>query len=227
MLENMIRVLTRYGGLFLVGLRYTLLLSAIAVVFGVVLGFILAVVKMSTWKLWGHRNPFSVLAGIYIDIIRGTPLLLQLYFFYFILPEVFPQFELSPFICISIALSANSSAYIAEVIRSGIQAVDRGQEEAARTLGMTKFQTMMHIIFPQAIRNILPALCNEFVTLIKETSLASTFFVGDLMTQFQVISGALYLTIEPLIIVGIIYLILTSTISKVVTIVERRMKRLD
>ena len=85
----------------------------------------------------------------------------------------------------------------------------------------------MHIIFPQAIRNILPALCNEFVTLIKETSLASTFFVGDLMTQFQVISGALYLTIEPLIIVGIIYLILTSTISKVVTIVERRMKRLD
>lgn len=81
MLENMIRVLTRYGGLFLVGLRYTLLLSAIAVVFGVVLGFILAVVKMSTWKLWGHRNPFSVLAGIYIDIIRGTPLLLQLYFF--------------------------------------------------------------------------------------------------------------------------------------------------
>ena len=86
----------------------------------------------------GHRNPFSVLAGIYIDIIRGTPLLLQLYFFYFILPEAFPQFELSPFICISIALSANSSAYIAEVIRSGIQAVDRGQEEAARTLGMTK-----------------------------------------------------------------------------------------
>ena len=227
MIDNMIRVLTKYGDLFLVGLRYTLLLSVIAVMLGILIGSVLAIIKMSTWKFCGCKNPFSVLVSIYIDVIRGTPLLLQLYFFYFILPAAFPNLNLSEFTCVATALVANSSAYISEVIRSGIQAVDRGQNEAARTLGMTKFQAMVHIIFPQAIQNILPALCNEFITMVKETSLASTFFIGDLMTQFKTISGALYLTIEPLIIVGVIYLILTYALSKVVTVVERRMKRLD
>ena len=113
---------------------------------------------------------------------------------------------------------------MSEVIRSGIEAVDKGQTEAARSLGLSKRQTMLKIVLPQAVRYILPALGNEFIMMIKETSLASVFFVGDLMTQFQTISGATFLTMEPLIIIGIIYFVLTFSLSKGVAVLERRMK---
>ena len=102
--------------------------------------------------------------------------------------------------------------------------MDRGQTEAARTLGLNSFQTMLHIVLPQAVKNILPALCNEFVSIIKETSLASTFFIGDLMTQYNTIRGVTYRVIEPLIIVGCIYLVVTFTLSKLISIYERRLK---
>ena len=227
MLDTTFKVLERYGNLFVTGLEYTLLLSAISVVLGVIFGTVLALLKMSEKKIFGIRNPLTILADIYIEVIRGTPLLLQLYFFTFLLPKALPQFNLSDFTSVTVALVANCAAYVAEVIRSGIQAVDRGQTEAARTLGMTKVQTMVHIVLPQAVRNILPALCNEFITMIKETSLASTFFIGDLMTQFKTISGAIYLTIEPLMIVGVIYLALTFTLSKLVALIERRMSCSD
>ena len=113
---------------------------------------------------------------------------------------------------------------MSEVIRSGIEAVDKGQMEAARSLGLSKRQTMLRIIMPQAVRYILPALGNEFIMMIKETSLASTLFVGELMTQYQVISGATFLTIEPLMIIAVIYFTLTFSLSKVVAVLERRMK---
>ncbi len=220
MLENIVKVITRYGYLFVDGVKYTLVLSAIAVFFGAILGSLLALLRMAKF------TAFRVIAMVYIEIIRGTPLLLQLYFFYFLLPEVFP-FLGDKFTSISIALVFNSAAYVSEIVRAGIQAVDRGQTEAARSLGMNGTQTMLRIILPQAVKNILPALCNEFIMVIKETSLASTFFVGDIMTQYKTISGALYLVIEPLMIAGAIYFILTFTLSKVVAVFERRMKTSD
>lgn len=222
MIENMIRVWERYWNLFLVGLGHTLLLSLITVLMGCILGFFISLLRMSKFKI-GNVKPLNVIAAIYVEIIRGTPILLQLYFFYFLLPDLLPFMQLSKYTCIAVALCLNSAAYVSEVIRAGIQAVDKGQTEAARCLGLNSRQTMIHVILPQAVRNILPALCNEFVTMIKETSLASTFFVGELMTQYKTISGALYLVIEPLIIVGIIYLIVTFTLSKCVLLLERRM----
>ena len=124
----------------------------------------------------------------------------------------------------SIALALNSAAYVSELVRSGIQAVDKGQTEAARSLGMNKTQTMVKVVLPQAVKNILPAIGSEFVSIIKETSMASTFFVGDLMTQYKTINGTMYLAIEPLIIVSIIYFVLGFVLSKGVAVIERRMK---
>ena len=220
MIANTVKVVTRYGYLFIDGVKYTLLLSAITVLFGAVLGSLLALMRMARFRLT------RLIATIYIEIIRGTPLLLQLYFFYFLLPDVLPFLD-DKFLCIAIALVFNSSAYVSEIIRAGIQAVDRGQTEAARSLGMNGRQTMLRIVLPQAVKNILPALCNEFIMVIKETSLASTFFIGDIMTQYRVISGALYLVIEPLLVAGVIYFILTFTLSKLVMMYERRMKVSD
>ncbi len=217
MIDNLIKVLSRYGFLFLDGVKYTLLLSAITVFFGSILGSLLAMMRMARLRI------VRLIAGIYIEVIRGTPLLLQLYFFYFLLPEVLPFMD-DKFLCIAVALVFNSAAYVTEIVRAGIQAVDRGQTEAARSLGMNGRQTMVRIILPQALRNILPALCNEFIMVIKETALASTFFIGDIMTQYHIISGKMYLVIEPLMVAGVIYFILTFTLSKLVAVYERRLK---
>jgi His/Glu/Gln/Arg/opine family amino acid ABC transporter permease subunit len=218
---NITRVLSKYWVLFLQGMGMTLLLSFITVFFGAILGSILALMRRSRFK------PVSGLAIAYVELIRGTPLLLQLYFFYFMLPEILPMLNLSKFACVSIALVINSSAYVCEIVRAGINAVDVGQTEAARTLGLNAGQTMLRIVMPQAVKNILPALGNEFVTVIKETSLASTFFVGDLMTGYNTVRGSMYLVLEPLIVVGVIYFILTFSLSKLVAAFERRLKASD
>lgn len=207
-----------YWQLFLFeGVKNTLILTFIAVTLGVLLGTLVAMAKMS--KLWIVR----FLISVYIEIIRGTPILLQLYIFYFVLPELLPFLNLSSFMWVAIALCINSSAYVSEVIRSGIQAVDKGQTEAARCLGLSHRQTMTKIILPQAVRNILPALGNEFIMILKETSLASTFFLGDLMTSYLKVKGATYLGFETLIIVGLIYFILTFPLSKLVTHFEKKL----
>ena len=221
MIDNIIKVITRYGNLFIEGIGVTLELAAIAVFFGAIVGALLALLRMAKLK------PLQWIAAIYIELIRGTPILLQLYLFYFMLPNWLPALELSKKACIAIALIVNSSAYVSEIFRSGIQAVDRGQTEAARSLGLNGFQTMIRIVLPQAIKNILPSLCNEFIMITKETSLASTFFIGDLMTQYKTISGALYLVIEPLIIVGVIYFVMTFSLSKLVALYERRLHKGD
>ncbi len=226
MMDIISKLLERYGYMFADGLKVTLVLSAIAVVLGLPIGACIAIMRMSTFKnkALNRFNPLKLIASIYVEVLRGTPLLLQLYFFYFLLPNIVTIVDLSSFQCVAIALIVNSSAYVSEVIRSGIQAVDRGQTEAARTLGLNGFQTTMHIVLPQAVKNILPALCNEFVSIIKETSLASTFFIGDLMTQYNTIRGVTYRVIEPLIIVGCIYLVVTFTLSKLIAVYERRLK---
>ena len=221
--SNMVKVVSRYWGLLLEGTANTLLLSALTVAIGIVIGSLLALMRLSNFKI-GKVKPLSLISTAYTEIVRDTPLLVQLYFFYFLIPMMFPALELGKVFSVALALCLNSGAYVAEIIRAGISAVDKGQVEAARSLGLNYTQTLQKVVFPQAIRNILPALCNEFVSIVKESSLASTFFVGDLMTQYKTINGTMYLAIEPLIIVSIIYFVLGFVLSKGVAMIERRMK---
>ena len=210
-IPNVIKIMQQYWKIFLLtGVKNTLILTCISVVLGTVLGTIIAMLKMSKISV------LRWLSSLYVEVIRGTPILLQLYVFYFALPTVLTFLKLSQFMWVSIALCINSSAYVSEVIRSGIQAVDKGQSEAARCLGLNEGQTMLKIVLPQAVRNILPALGNEFIMMLKETSLASNFFLGDIMTAYSIVKGATFLTIEPLMIVAIIYLCMTYPLSKLV-----------
>lgn len=210
-LPNLAKIWSKYWKLFLItGLENTLILTIISVSLGTVLGTLVAMLKMSRLRV------ARFISSVYVEVIRGTPILLQLYVFYFVLPNVFTFMKLSQFMWVSVALCINSSAYVSEVIRAGIQAVDKGQTEAARSLGLSEGQTMRKIILPQAVRNILPALGNEFIMMLKETSLASTFFLGDIMTSYLIVKGATFLTLEPLTIVAAIYLCVTYPLSKLV-----------
>ncbi|MDO4573468.1 MAG: amino acid ABC transporter permease [Clostridia bacterium] len=214
--------MTQYWDVFLIrGVGNTLLLSAITVFFGAILGSLLAIAKMSRFKL------LRFVVTAFVEVIRGTPILVQHYMGYFIVPMALPFFGSNAFASIAVALVINSSAYVSEVVRSGIQAVDAGQTEAARSLGLSKRQAMLRVVLPQAVKNILPALGNEFIMIIKETSLASTFFVGDLMTAYLTVRGATYLAFESLIIVSAIYFVLTFCLSKLVGAYERRLKASD
>ena len=221
MLQNVIKVLTKYGYLFADGVWITIELSLITVACSSILGSLMAILRRS------RLGMVRFITSAYVEIVRGTPLLLQLYFFYFMLPQFLPFLNLSEFACVVIALVFNSIAYVAEIVRAGIDAVDRGQMEAARSLGLNGRQAMVRVILPQAAKNILPALCNEFVSVIKETSLASTFFLGDIMSQYKIINGFTFLIIEPLLIAGIIYFIITFVLSKGIAVLERRMKASD
>ena len=218
-LEKMGIYFIKYWKVFLLkGVGYTLVLSLITICVGAVIGALFALAKISKLK------PLSGIVGAIVEVVRGTPLLLQLYVGYFLVPMLLPFLELSAFTCIAVALSLNSAAYVSEVIRSGIEAVDKGQSEAARSLGLNAKTTMINIVLPQAVKNILPALGNEFITIIKETSLASTFFVGELMTSYLVVKGTTYDPLPTLMIVGVIYFVLTFALSKVMKLFEKRMK---
>ena len=221
-IENIIKIMSKYWDEFLIkGVSVTLSLSVIAVFFGSIFGSLLALAKGSRFKV------LRFFVSAFVEISRGTPILLQLYVGYFVVPLAFPFLGLSTYASIAVALVINSSAYVSEVVRSGVQAVDAGQMEAARSLGLTKAQAMIKVVLPQAIKNILPALGNEFIMIVKETSLASTFFVGDLMTSYLTVRGATFLAFESLLIVGVIYFILSFTLSKGVAAFERRLKASD
>lgn len=220
MLASIIKLLQNYGPMFLKGTGVTLYMAAMTVLFGAVFGSFLYYLRQSKLKI------LNIIASIYVEVVRGTPMLLQIYMATFIIPDML-GLDLDKLTCVIIALILNSSAYVSELIRAGIQAVDRGQTEAARSLGMTQLTTMRYIVIPQAVKNILPALCNEFIMIIKDSSLGSVFFVGELMTTQALIKGALFMTIEPLIIVGAIYFVLTFTLSKLVGAFERRMAKGD
>lgn len=220
MIESMIKIWTKYDYVFFNGLVGTLWLAAVTMFFGTILGTIIAMIRMSRFK------PLYVLTSAYIEILRGTPSLLQLYFFWLLLPKVLPV-AMTDTQCIVVALVVNSSAYVAEVIRAGIQAVDKGQTEAAKSLGLSNSNMMRYIILPQAVKNILPALCNEFIVMVKETSLASVFFVGELMTAYKTVQSTTFLAIPTLTIVGIIYFILSFVLSKLLKALERRLQESD
>ena len=218
-LTNIINIMAKYWQVFLLrGIGYTLLLSIIAVAGGAFFGSIFALLKRSRIVV------FKAIISAIVSVVRGTPMLLQLYLFYFALPQLIPFLNRKQYLCVAIALTCNSAAYVSEIIRSGIEAVDPGQMEAARSLGLTQHTAMLSIVLPQAIKNILPALGNEFIMVVKETSLASTFFVGELMTSYLLVKGNTYLTMECLFIVGVLYFALTFILSKGLAAWERRMK---
>lgn len=218
MIQTIINLWTKYNYVYLNGLVGTLWLAAITVLVATLIGTIIAIMKLSKVKI------LDWITTLYIGVLRGTPILLQLYFFWLILPKIVP-FQLSDTACIVVALIVNASSYVAEVIRAGIQAVDKGQTEAAKSLGLSNFNTMRKIILPQAIKNILPALGNEYITMVKQTSLASVFFVQELMTSYKTVQSATFLAVPSLIIVGIIYLIVTTVLTKGLSMFERRLRK--
>lgn len=218
MFQQIIDLWNKYSYVFINGLIGTLGLAALTVLAATVLGTLIAIMKLSKILV------LDVITSAYIAVLRGTPILLQLYFFWLILPKILP-FELSDTSSIIIALIINSSSYVAEIIRAGIQAVDKGQVEAARSLGMTAVNTMKQIVLPQAVKNILPALGNEYINMVKQTSLASVFFVPELMTSYKTVQSATFLAIPPLVIVGAIYLVVTAVLSKGLNLFERRLQR--
>lgn len=207
--------LLKYYKFFISGTTNTLMLSALTVVFGLVGGIILSIMKISPFK------PTQKLAGAYISFIRGTPLLVQLYIVYYGLKDM-PMFAAGV-----VAMSINSSAYIAEIIRAGITAVDKGQFEATKSLGMTTPMAYKEVILPQAFKNILPALGNEFIILIKESAIVSVIGLHDLMYNVDTIRGLTYKPFEPLIVAAVIYFVLTAILSKGVDSIERRLQVSD
>ncbi|KGG80695.1 arginine ABC transporter permease [Caloranaerobacter azorensis H53214] len=208
--------LAKYYMFFIYGLKNTILLAIFSVCLGVILGIFLALMKISKNRI------LNIISTTYIEFIRGTPLLVQLYIIYYGLPNI--GIDLPDFLAGIIALSINSAAYVAEIIRAGIQAVDKGQMEAARSLGMTHNMTMKYIIIPQAFKNILPALGNEFIVVIKESSIVSIIGIHELMYNADTVRGNTFQPFEPLIVVALIYFIITFTLSKLLGLAERRMR---
>ena len=229
--ETFGKVITDFSYLYKDGLIYTIAIALGSVFVGIIISLFITPLRMSNSKI------LRFIGSTYIEIIRSTPLIVQLYIIFYgfsaILEPLYPKFELFGFIdstrylpCI-LAVGLNSGAYISEIIRAGISAVDRGQTEAARSLGMTKIQTMRFVIMPQAIKNILPSLGNEFVSVIKESSICMFIGVKDIMFMANDVTTRLYAPMEPLIVAAILYFLLTFPTSKLIAYFERRMSRGD
>ncbi len=223
--EQIAVILQRYYPYFLDGVKNTLIIAAMSVVLGVVFGTLMAIMRMCRIK------PLRWLAVAYIEFVRGTPLMVQLMFIFYGLPMVgieFPDVSFIPnfsrFMAGIVAMSINSCAYVAEVIRSGIQSVDEGQMEAARSIGFKYGESMRLVILPQAVRNILPALGNEFVTVIKESSIVSVIGISDLMYGTNGVIALTYRSLPCLAIAAIMYFILTFISSRLIAKLEKRMK---
>ena len=217
--------IVEYMPYYFEGIKYTLLISFVAVLFGAVFGSLLFYMKSSNFHIWKIK-PLKIIAVAYIEIIRGTPMILQIFIVY-AGAEPFFGMDLSALQAAFVAIALNSAAYVSEIVRAGIDAVDKGQMEAARSLGMKKSTAMMLIVVPQAVRNILPAIGNEFVAVIKESSMASVVGVGELMYAAKIVQGSTYRSLEPLIVAAGFYFILTFTLGRGISLIERRMKVSD
>ena len=202
--------------LLIVGAGITVQITAISVGLGLVIGMFVGIARIC------HVKVLRALATVYIDFLRGTPLLVQIFLIYFALPMVVGQ-RVDPFIAAITACGINSGAYIAEIFRAGIQAIDEGQMEAGRSLGMSWVQTMRYIIVPQAFKNIIPPLGNEFIALLKDSSLVSVIGFEELTRRGQLIIARTYGSLEIWITVALIYLVMTLTISRFVSYMEKRL----
>jgi len=221
--------LPKYGLFFIQGVEYTLLLAVVAVALAVIPALLLALMRLS-------KNGFiRGLSGAYIAIFRSTPLLVQLSIIYFGLFGVIsiPRITVLGFVDISrfipgvVALALNSSAYVAEIFRAGILAVDAGQMEAARSLGLSKWSSMQLVVLPQAIKNVLPALANEIITMVKESSICSMLGMAELMFAAKTVASSTYITLAPYTIAALIYFCINYPASKGIEAIERRMRRGD
>lgn len=222
--ETMQKIIVRYSSFFTEGIVNTLIIAAFSVLLGTLLGTVMATMRM------GRIAPLRWLAVAYIEFIRGTPLMVQLMFIFYGLPMIgikipdiswIPNF--SRFAAGIVAMSMNSCAYVAEIIRSGIQAVDIGQTEAARSVGFSSGEAMRLVVLPQAVKNILPALGNEFVTVIKESSIVSVIGIADLMFRTNDIIALSYRSLECLAVAAVLYFIMTFVSSRLISLAERRM----
>lgn len=202
------------------GIKGTLLVTLISVVLGFVWGSILALIKISNF---GPLNWFAV---AYTSVFRGTPLILQLTFVYFATPQL-TGYNITALEAAVLTFTLNSGAYISETIRGGILAVDKGQWEAAKALGVPYHRMMLDIILPQAVKNILPALVNETIALLKESALVSTIGLADIMQNTKVVQGAIYRYFEPFFIAGLLYYVMVMMLTWVARVLERRMRLSD
>ena len=205
------------------GLGVTLKVTLFAVLIGIVLGFLVAIVR-STHDKTGKLKILNVICKVYLTVVRGTPVVVQLLIIYFI---IFAQFDVSKVVVAVMAFGINSGAYVAEIFRSGIMSVDNGQFEAGRSLGFNYVQTMIFIIMPQAFKNVLPALGNEFIVLLKETSVSGYIALQDLTKGGDIIRSRTYDAFMPLIAVACIYLVMVLAFTKLVNMLERRLRNSD
>lgn len=205
------------------GLKVTLLVTFFAVLIGIVIGFLVATVR-STYDKTGKLKILNILCQIYLTVIRGTPVVVQLLIIYFV---IFGNVNIDKIPVAIMAFGFNSGAYVAEIFRSGIMSIDGGQFEAGRSLGFNYVQTMRYIIMPQAFKNVLPALGNEFIVLLKETSVAGYIALQDLTKAGDIIRSRTYDAFMPLIAVALIYLAMVLIFTKLVNMLERRLRNCD
>ena len=205
------------------GLKITLLVTVFAVLIGVVLGFLIAIVR-TTHDKTGKLKILNAICKVYLTVIRGTPVVVQLMIIYFI---IFGSVDISKVVVAIVAFGINSGAYVAEIFRSGIMSIDNGQFEAGRSLGFNYAQTMMAIVMPQAFKNVLPTLCNEFISLLKETSVSGYIALQDLTKGGDIIRSRTYDAFMPWIAVALIYLAMVMIFTKLVSLLERRLRNSD
>lgn len=205
------------------GLKITLIVTIFSVLIGVLLGFLIAIVR-TTHDKTGKLKILNAICKVYLTVIRGTPVVVQLMIIYFI---IFGSVDISKVLVAIIAFGINSGAYVAEIFRSGIMSIDNGQFEAGRSLGFNYAQTMMYIIMPQAFKNVLPTLCNEFISLLKETSVSGYIALQDLTKGGDIIRSRTYDAFMPLIAVALIYLAMVMIFTKLVSLLERRLRNSD
>lgn len=205
------------------GLGVTLKVTIAAVVLGIVLGFVIAIVR-STHDMTGKLKVANFICRVYLTVIRGTPVVVQLLIIYFV---IFASVNIDKVVVAIIAFGINSGAYVAEIVRSGIMSIDKGQFEAGRSLGFNYAQTMIYIIIPQAFKNIFPALGNEFIVLLKETSVSGYIAMQDLTKGGDIIRSRTYDAFMPLIAVALIYLVLVMLLEFVFNKIERKMRNSD
>ena len=205
------------------GLKITLLVTVFAVLIGVVLGFLIAIVR-TTHDKTGKLKILNAICKVYLTVIRGTPVVVQLMIIYFI---IFGSVDISKVVVAIVAFGINSGAYVAEIFRSGIMSIDNGQFEAGRSLGFNYAQTMMYIVMPQEFKNVLPTLCNEFISLLKETSVSGYIALQDLTKGGDIIRSRTYDAFMPLIAVALIYLSMVMIFTKLVSLLERRLRNSD